>query len=270
LDYKRYIQKAIDYIEENLKSEIKIEALAQVAGYSTYHFLRVFKETLHLTPADYIRKRRLTEIAKELMRGDKYISDIAFEYGFNSKENFVRAFKNEHHITPTEFKKSGNSLKLYEKMQLDSEPFIIIPEIVQLEDIHLTVYPSDEEYPPHFWNKYNCRKLSKKLSGGKVCEDFGISVWTGKLSYYIGIRTEEAKGDTSGTIEMLIPGGKYAVFTTPEANHFNFISEIHKTWNYINTRWVHESGYKRRDGPQFETYVEESKTFREKIFIPID
>jgi AraC family transcriptional regulator len=40
------------------------------------------------------------------MRQDIPVSEMAFEYGFNSKENFTRAFISEHHILPTEYSKA--------------------------------------------------------------------------------------------------------------------------------------------------------------------
>lgn len=269
MDYREHIQRAIDFIEDNLKYDINLSDCAKAAGYSIYHFLRIFREVTGLTPADYIRKRRLTEIIKNMSDG-RSISDIAFEYGFNSRENFIRAFKSEHRVLPNEYKTAKNSLKLYEKFSLDVKPFYVEPEIIQLEPFSLTVFKSDEEYPPHFWNKYNCKKLSKKLTGGKVCSDYGVSVFNQKLDYYIGVPTEHAKGDTSGAINMIIPGGLYAVFTTPPANTYDFVNSIHRTWQFINKVWLPESEYTIRDTPSFEVYNEESRTFREKIFIPIN
>lgn len=57
------IRLALDYIEEHLKDELDNKILAQISGYSEYHFIRVFRKHIHLTPADYIRKRRISEIA---------------------------------------------------------------------------------------------------------------------------------------------------------------------------------------------------------------
>ena len=268
MEYKEHIQKAIDFIEENLKHDISLSDCARAAGYSVYHFVRIFREVTKLTPADYIRKRRLTEIIKN-MNGSKNISDIAFEYGFNSKENFIRALKTEHNILPSEYRTVKSSLKLYDRLSLDVKPFCVSPEIVLMESFSLTVYRSDVDYPPHFWNKYNCRRLSKKLTGGKVCEDYGVSVVDGKLTYYIGVRTEEANGDTSGTVNLVIPGGTYAMFTTPKSNTYDFINTIHRTWQYILNEWLPGSGYKHRGTPDFEVYNEESRSFQEKIYIPV-
>lgn len=268
VDYKAHIQKAIDFIEENLKCDINLSDCAKASGYSQHHFIRIFREVTKLTPGDYIRKRRLTEIIKRIS-DNEYISDIAFEFGFNSKENFIRAFKAEHHILPTEYKSTKNSLKLYDKLSLDVKPFNVVPEIVKLDSFELTVYKSDEEYPPLFWNKYNCKKLSKKLTGGKVCCDYGVSEYTGKLNYYIGVRSEDARGDISGTTVITIPQGMYAVFTTPPCTSFNFVNTIHRTWKFISEEWLPNSGYIRNNTFEFEIYNEQSRSFQEKIFIPV-
>jgi AraC family transcriptional regulator len=272
MDYKEQIQKTIDYIEMNLKLDISLAGCAAAGGYSEYHFLRIFKEVTGLTPADYIRKRRLTEIVKRIEAKGGAIAEVAFEYGFGSKENFTRAFKAEHHILPTEYKAAQNSLKLYEKISFASQAFRVEPEIVELESFELVVYHCDEDYPPNFWNKYNAKGWSHRLSGGAVCEDYGVSIRNqrnGRLDYYAGIREENAHGERDGTIELTIPGGLYAVFKTPEATHEDFVNTIHRTWAYINTDWLKNSGYVYTGGFEFECYVEKSRVYSEKIYVPI-
>lgn len=272
IDYREHIQKALDYIEENLKNDISNADLAHVAGYSEYHFLRVFKETVWLTPADYIRKRRISEIVRRMAEKDQSIADLAFEYGFNSKENFVRAFKSEHHILPTDFKKMQNSLKLYDRLVFENTSFHIIPQLVTLEPFRLVAYKSDEDFAPHFWNKYNTKHWSKKLSGGRTVEDYGVSAWNtarNRLDYYIGIKETEAHGDIMDTEILDIPGGLYVIFHTPISTPFHFVNTIHLTWDYIGRVWLPENGYRRTGGYELESYVEESHIFSERIYIPI-
>jgi len=274
MDYKDRIEYALEHIEANLKTELTLACLAKAAGYSEYHFLRIFKQVTGLTPADYIRKRRISEIVRETDGTNRAISDIAFEYGFNSKENFTRAFKSEHNILPTEYKLFKNSLKLFNKLQLIVSPFEIIPEIVTIDGFCLTVCINNEDYIPKFWNLYNCKKMSLKLSGGKTVPDYGVSYWNSEkkqLDYFIGIRTSDATGDTAGTIQLEIPGGLYAVFTTPPATHFDFINTVHRTWAFINNIWILNGKYRHSLNRmyEFETYLETSRTFSEKIFIPI-
>ncbi len=269
---KQAEQAAIDYIVENLTQDIDNAALAKAVGYSEYHFLRLFRAAVGITPADYIRKRRITEIVRRMARENRPISEIAFELGFNSKENFTRAFKREHHILPTDFKSAQNSLKLYDSLTFDLPPFEVKSELVTLAPFRLVVYPSDEDYAPHFWNKYNTQNRSQSLSGGAVVEDFGACIWNrgkGRLDYFIGIRESDAKGDLTGTLTLEIAGGEYAVFDTPTTTQLHFVASIHRTWDYIARVWLPENGYRRTGGYELESYIEQSRSFSEKIYIPI-
>lgn len=273
IDYQEHIERAIDFIEENLCNDITLASVAAAAGYSEYHFIRIFRMATGLTPADYIRKRRISEICRQMETDSRPICDIAFAYGFHSKENFVRAFKAEHHILPTEFKSAQNSLKLYGRMDFRLPPLMPEARLVELSPFSITAYPCDEDYPPNFWNKYNAKNWSKQLSGGKTVEDFGACWWnpaTQKLDYYIGIRSADAKGNPAGTVQLPIAGGLYALFDTPTATHFNFINTIHQTWEYIAQVWLPENNYRRTGGFELESYTESSRTFSETIYIPIE
>jgi AraC family transcriptional regulator len=272
MNYEVHIADAIEYIEQNLPYDLPLSDIAKAAGYSPYHFQRVFKEAVHMSPADYIRKRRISEIVRKIDECNRPISEIAFEYGFNSKENFTRAFMSEHHILPTEYKAASNSLKLFSRFVFTPPDYSIEPEIKKLETFTLIGYHSDEQYAPNFWNKYNAKSLSEKLSGGIVCEDYGVSSWNAeenRVEYFIGIDKENAHGDLSGAAELTIPGGLYAVFQTPVTTHFDFVHTIHRTWGYILNEWLPNSRYVHADGCDFESYTEKSRVFSEKIHIHI-
>ncbi len=274
--HKIYIQKVLDYIEEHLKDDrdgvLDNSTLAKIAGYSEYHFLRVFAQSVRLTPADYIRKRRISEIVRQIGDNDRPISDLAFEYGFNSKENFTRAFKKEHHILPTDFRSAQCSLRLYEPFTFNQSAPQPVVSLAFFKDFSITAYLSDEDFPPHFWNKYNTEKRSARLSGGKTTEDFGVMIWnrdTNRLDYFIGIRSEETAGDTSGTVRLDISGGLYAVFDTPTVGQHDFVGTIRRTWDWIADVWLPQNCYERTGGFELESYVESSRKYSERIYIPI-
>lgn len=272
MGFEKSIVQALEYIEDNLKNDISVADVARIAGYSEYHFIYLFRKAVFLTPGDYIRKRRISEIVRCMVQEDRPISEIAFDYGFNSGENFIRAFKKEHHILPTEFRRAKNSLRLYGPLKPELICFRPKVQIVTLDAFEAVVYRCDEEFPPNFWNKYNARGWSKRLSGGKTVEDIGFSLLndqTKRLEYRAGIRREDARGDLSGTETILIPGGKYAMFQTPPATQFSFVSTIRQTWEYITTVWIPAGNYERISGFEFECYVEESRSFSERIYIPV-
>jgi AraC family transcriptional regulator len=98
---------AIDFVEAHLKEEITVADMADSAGYSLYHFCRTFNGLVHHTPYDYLMRRRLSESARELIRTDKRIIDIAFDYRFNSPETYSRAFKRMFGLQPSQWKEQG-------------------------------------------------------------------------------------------------------------------------------------------------------------------
>lgn len=104
MSYISSLEKAILYIEANLHDEIDLTALAKEAGYSLYHFHRVFKWAVGDSIKEYIRKRRITEAAKELSSSDRPIIDIAVKYGYQSREAFSRAFEKIYGRNPSQFR----------------------------------------------------------------------------------------------------------------------------------------------------------------------
>lgn len=101
------IQRAIDYVEENITQEIDFEEVARQAYSSSFHFQRVFGILCGFSLGDYIRMRRLSLAGEELSRGNARIIDIALKYGYDTPESFSRAFTRFHGISPSEAKHGG-------------------------------------------------------------------------------------------------------------------------------------------------------------------
>ncbi|MGF7060274.1 helix-turn-helix domain-containing protein [Brassicibacter mesophilus] len=104
-NYYNNLQKALNYIEEHVKENISLEELSALCFYSTHHFHRIFQSIIGIPVTDYIRKRKLSVAAWEIIETDKNIVDIALDYGFNSHETFSRAFKRIFDITPNDYRK---------------------------------------------------------------------------------------------------------------------------------------------------------------------
>ena len=94
MNYINELQKAIDYIEDNLENNINFEIVAKEVGMSAFYFHRIFSSVIGISPTAYIRNRRLTVAAQEISKNSENIFDIALKYGFESHEPFSRAFKN--------------------------------------------------------------------------------------------------------------------------------------------------------------------------------
>lgn len=95
-----------EYIQENLERDIKLTELAAIAQISPYHFLRLFKQTVKITPHQYILQCRI-EKAKSLLRDSQLsIPEIALQVGFCDRSHLARCFKQMLGMTPKQFQRS--------------------------------------------------------------------------------------------------------------------------------------------------------------------
>ena len=98
------IQDAMDFMEENLKSEIEISELSSRAGYSEYHFCQLFQAATGLSVKRYLVCRRLKHGIYEISKGAKK-QEVAYSYGFDTYAGFYKAFYREYGMSPSEYQK---------------------------------------------------------------------------------------------------------------------------------------------------------------------
>ncbi len=96
------IRAGIVYIEQNLKTDITPKELAQMAGYSVWHYQRLFAQVTGLPLAAYINRRRLDNALAEISADRKAI-DAAMDYGFESYAGFYKAFLRMYGCSPKKY-----------------------------------------------------------------------------------------------------------------------------------------------------------------------
>lgn len=97
------VQRMQDYIESHLSETITLADLAKVSHYSPWYSYRLFVRWVNLTPADYIRRLRLSKSALQLRDEPGRIADVAFALGFGSVDGYQRAFYREFGCNPKEY-----------------------------------------------------------------------------------------------------------------------------------------------------------------------
>lgn len=88
------------YIEAHLTEPLTVGELAKEAGYSQYHFMRIFKVHTHMTVGEYLCRRRLIKAAESILAGQRIV-DAAVTYGWESHSGFTKAFKREFGFCPS-------------------------------------------------------------------------------------------------------------------------------------------------------------------------
>ena len=107
------VQRMQDFIDKNLNETITLAALAKVSLFSPWYSYRIFKEFTGLTPADYIRRVKLSKSAIRLRDEKICVTEIAFEMGFQSVEGYQRAFRREFGCNPHEYAKNPVPIYLF-------------------------------------------------------------------------------------------------------------------------------------------------------------
>ncbi|MEL6470738.1 MAG: AraC family transcriptional regulator [Cyanobacteria bacterium J06623_4] len=100
----RQLQQILDYIDAHLDQEIKLSDLAQLLDMSQFHFSRLLKQSLGISPYQYLLQQRV-ERAKQLLKNtDRLITDIALACGFNSHSHLSKQFKQLTGMTPKAYR----------------------------------------------------------------------------------------------------------------------------------------------------------------------
>jgi AraC family transcriptional regulator len=113
------ISEAIDYIEENLEEDLKIDDIASKAFISTFYFQKAFSLLCGFSVGEYIRNRRLANAGNDLLTTDEKIVDIAMKYRYDSHDSFTKAFTRFHGSTPTAVRKNGRTIKSFAPLKLN-------------------------------------------------------------------------------------------------------------------------------------------------------
>lgn len=103
--YDERFSSVIKYIEQNYSSPITLDELADRAGYSKYHFSRMFKRHCHTSFVNYLNRRRVRAAELLLVNEDISVTEAAMKVGFSSLTTFNRVFREYKSCTPTEFRR---------------------------------------------------------------------------------------------------------------------------------------------------------------------
>ncbi len=102
---QKNVKKAISYMEENFRSELKLNQIASYIGMSPNYFARFFKQSTGETFGEYLCEIRLYYSHQELIETDHSITEIAYNNGFANVKSFIETFKRNYNMTPARYKK---------------------------------------------------------------------------------------------------------------------------------------------------------------------
>lgn len=276
--------QCISYIEENLESELDMEEIAQIAYMSKFHFQRMFSMLTGFTVTEYIRNRRITKAAQELVNTNTRVIDIALKYGYESPEAFTKAFRSIHGISPSMAKKNSHSLKAYPKLSfqiqlkgdvemdykiIEKDAFSVVGKSISTT----TVGGENHRTIAHFWDESNANGFAEELAKNcgelgllGICLDFDHRLEN--ITYLIAAEKNITELPTDWE-EKEIPSATWAIFPVYGA----MPDAIPKVWQRIFSEWFPSTGYEHSGGPEMEVYLSDedpsSEDYYSEIWIPI-
>lgn len=101
------LRRVKSYVNQNFGDDLSLDAMADVAGMSKYHFCRLFRQSAGVTPYQYLLGVRVDRAKRLLQETEDSIGDIAEQVGFNSQSQFNRAFRKLAGTTPAAFRRDN-------------------------------------------------------------------------------------------------------------------------------------------------------------------
>ena len=126
MDNRTIIQQSLDYIEENLQTNITATELAEAAGFSLFHYYRLFQQATGMPVMQYILRRRLLHGVYAMKQGSTK-TDAAFGYGFDTYAGFYKAFCREFGATPSAFLKASRAKRPY-RIDITKEEYMTVTQ----------------------------------------------------------------------------------------------------------------------------------------------
>ena len=260
------VQRMQDYIEANLGNNITTADLASVSRYSPWYSYRLFVDLLHMTPAVYIRRLRLSKSALRLRDEKVKIIDVAFDYGFESVDGYQRAFYKEFGCNPYEYSMRPTPIYLFKPYGIKYANRKESKTMSEVKNVFVQVIEKPER-------KVIIKRGKEATEYFKYCEEVGCDVWgllcsmksisgepvclwlpkkhiiAGTSEYVQGV---EVAADYSGEIPegfdiIELPKCKYIMFQGEPFEEEDFCEAIEQVWSAIEKYNPKTMGYEWDD-----------------------
>jgi AraC family transcriptional regulator len=253
--YEDRILRVLDYIHDHTDGDLSLDALADVAAMSRFHWHRVFRALTGETCAQAVRRIRLHRATGWLVQDSLPVAEVAARCGYPNQRSFSRAFSEAYGISPAAYRQAGRLLSAHPNLKTGSYP---------MYDVTIRTEPARRLAGLTHQGPYmGIGKCFESFSA--ICESRGLWPQVGAVLgvYYDNPETipeselrsfagGEFRGGglPDGMEEANLPGGKTAVLTFKGP-----YTEVQAAYNSLFGNWLPKSGEEPADAPCYEIYL---------------
>ncbi len=282
------LNRLVELIEERLTDEIDVLELSAGLGTTEYHLRRMFSSLAGMPISEYIRRRRMTLAAADVLGGGDLLS-IAVRYGYGSSEAFARAFRSVHGVSPADVRRSGGPLRTQPQLRfrltvegnstmdtrLAHRPaFRLVGHATRVPLQHEGINPHIQAHIASLPATEHARlkALGDTDPAGllQVSADVDLDYTEGsELTYLHGVAVTQGTAipDDLDTIE--VPAGTWAVFRAEG----DYPAALQTVWAATATDWFPSNPWRLRPGPSIVAVLERNDDFSTatcELWLPVE
>ncbi|MFC9918616.1 AraC family transcriptional regulator [Agromyces binzhouensis] len=283
------LNRLVEVIEEHLTDgEIVLADLASDAGTTEYHLRRMFSSLAGMPLSAYIRRRRMTVAASDVLEG-RDLLDVAVRFGYGSTEAFTRAFRSVHGVGPGDVRRDGGPLRSQPQLRFrltvegnttmdtriaDRPAFRLVGHAARVPLIHHGPNPHIQAHiaslPPE--EHVRLKALGDTAPTGllQVSDDVDPDYTEGsELTYLHGVAVASGAAVPDDLDVIEVPPGTWAVYRSSGA----YPDELQATWAATAADWFPSNPWQLRPGPTMVAVLERADDFSTattELWLPVE
>jgi AraC family transcriptional regulator len=283
------LNRLVDLVEENLTEDLDVVRLAAGLGTTEYHLRRMFSSLAGMPLSEYVRRRRMTVAAAEVVTGSGDLLGIAVRYGYGSAEAFGRAFQSVHGVTPGQARRDGGPLRTQPRLRfrltvegaapmdvrIVSRPdFRLVGHAARVPLVHHGVNPAIQGHVTSLAPQEHQRL--KELGDAEprgllaVSADIDPDRREGtELTYLHGVAVTEAVEVPDDLDVLPVEAGAWAVFRAAGP----YPDTLQAVWAATATEWFPSNPWRLRPGPEVVAVVDRADDFSAatvELWLPVE
>ncbi|KOX19926.1 AraC family transcriptional regulator [Saccharothrix sp. NRRL B-16348] len=283
------LNRLVDLVEEHLGEEFDVDGLAKSLGTTGYHLRRMFSSLAGMPLSEYVRRRRMTVAAADVVRGGNDLLGIAVRHGYGSTEAFGRAFRAVHGANPGDVRRDGGPLRTQPQLRfrltvegstpmdtriVERPAFRLVGHATRVPLIHHGVNPHIQEHitalPPEAHVRLKALGNAEPQGLLQVSDDVDPDGAEGsELTYLHGVAVSKDTAAPDDLDAIEVPAGRWAVFRTtgphPEA--------LQTAWAATATDWFPSNPWRLRPGPSIVSVLDRAADFSTatcELWLPVE